>query len=134
MSYCRFGADSDVYVVGYDGGFECINCRSVKGNQRSWYGDDHGELFHHLLVDHLAKGHMVPDAAMDRIVMEQTTIANDAHNAQSIEILSILLFKLTLTNTVFNHLAHAGHVVEEMEVDFWTIIDDLENLNWPEDD
>jgi hypothetical protein len=85
-------------------------------------------------VDHLAKGHKVPDAAMDRIVTEQTTLANEAHNAQSVEILSMLLFKLTLPSTVFKHFVDAGRIVEVIETDFWTIIDDLENLDWPEDD
>ncbi len=134
MSYCRHGPDSDVYVIGHTDGFECVNCRE-KDEHVSWYGKDHGELFHHLLVDHIAKGHKVPNSAMDRIVMEQTHIANDAHNAQSAEILSMLLFKLTLPGAVFKHLAGTGRAIDEINTELEDVLNyEFADLNWPPED
>ncbi len=67
MAFARFGLDSDVYV--YEdtrGGFVCERCPGVGQEYRCQTAD---EMLTHLL-DHRAKGHRVPEYAIEELRTE----------------------------------------------------------------
>ncbi len=130
MSYCRFGPDSDLYVVRTGDGYQCICCPSEEGDDyKSWYGDTLEDLLNHL-VDHVGEGHKVPHAAMERVAIEMTK----AFNAVRVEILTMLLYKMSIPNMIFNHYVQSGRMIYEMQTEFNDAMDALDNLKWPEDD
>lgn len=66
MSYCRWGADSTVYVFPSDRGICCCDCVLVAG---SVYLPTPVEMLAHL-DQHIAAGHQVPRAAIERLRLE----------------------------------------------------------------
>lgn len=64
MSYCRFGPNSDVYVIN---GNECCACGL--NYKKSMYFHSRRELIDHL-VEHLEKGEKVPFYAIIRLLDE----------------------------------------------------------------
>lgn len=68
MSYCRFGRDSDVYVIyTVDGLWECCGCPSRAGWSVTL--ESPREMLLHLAFHHGA-GHKVPNQAMRRLRVE----------------------------------------------------------------
>lgn len=63
MSYCRFSAESDVYVFGtFEGTYECCACSLSK----HWEHETASDMIAHLEA-HMAAGHQVPQYAIDRL-------------------------------------------------------------------
>lgn len=65
MSYCRWSAESNVYVYLDVGGY--INCC---GCDRSGYNGDTETMVKHL-EDHIADGHLVPDYVIPALLEDQ---------------------------------------------------------------
>lgn len=63
MSYCRWGEDSDVYVYHSDG-YVCSSCKMAEGKDIRL--ETPIQLLAHL-VRHRKEGHLVPDAAIERL-------------------------------------------------------------------
>ena len=62
MAYARYGLDSDVYVYADTrGGYTCERCPKVGESFRC---STAAEMVAHLLDEHRAKGHRVPDDAI----------------------------------------------------------------------
>lgn len=70
MSYCRFSADSDVYVIHNQetGLWECVGCKHDPDVLTAFSTRD--ELRDHLM-DHLISQHKVPKYAIDRLDAER---------------------------------------------------------------
>lgn len=70
MAYARFGDDCDVYVFAHIGGkYCCCGCR-LKINSRDTYLCDTPEEMVTHLVNHLLRGHKVPEYASHRLMEE----------------------------------------------------------------
>ncbi len=69
MSYCRYSADSDVYVIGTKTGWACLGCSGLKDSSSSCKTRE--EMLGHLLK-HREEGHKVPDWPLDRLRKEIT--------------------------------------------------------------
>lgn len=68
MSYCRFGPDSDVYVIesGDENGDSCWVCFC---GDESFQGSGRMEMLGHL-AEHIVKGDKVPVGALNRLWQE----------------------------------------------------------------
>ena len=65
MAYARYGRDSDVYVYADTrGGYTCERCPKVGESYRCLTAT---EMADHLLSEHRAKGHRVPDDAIEEL-------------------------------------------------------------------
>jgi hypothetical protein len=65
VAYARFTVDSDVYVYGDSrGGYTCERCPRIGETFRCTIA---AEMVTHLLKEHRAKGHRVPDDAIERL-------------------------------------------------------------------
>lgn len=65
MAYARYGRDSDVYVYADSrGGYNCERCPKVGESYRCLTAT---EMADHLLSEHRAKGHRVPDDAIEEL-------------------------------------------------------------------
>ncbi len=129
MSYCRFGPDSDLYVVAMLDGYQCVACRMAEVEYDSWRGDTLEELTNHML-DHRDMGHKVPRDAIHRVAIEMTK----SRNAANAEILTILIFKMALPTMVFNHYVQAGRMIRKLETEFGDVLNELADLDWPIED
>lgn len=75
MSYARMGNDSDIYVILSGYGYICYNCKlqrefkNVPGIHRDFVTEDVEKMTLHV-VGHKAKGHMVPDYCINRLLSE----------------------------------------------------------------
>jgi hypothetical protein len=64
MAYCRFGADSDVYLyASVHGGFHCCGCRFLESPDSEVMETAKAAWSH--LRKHLSAGHKVPKYALD---------------------------------------------------------------------
>ena len=68
MAYARFARDCDVYVYEDSrGGYTCERCPRVG---ESFHCATAAEMATHLVDEHRAKGHRVPDEAIDALRAE----------------------------------------------------------------
>lgn len=76
MSYCRVGADSDVYVIDHvDGGMACYCGRPEADRLMT-----KPEMLGHLLA-HRDRGDVVPQRALDRLTSEINEEQREEKNA-----------------------------------------------------
>jgi hypothetical protein len=64
MSYCRMGNDSDVYLIGTYGGWQCCGCKLISKLLKS-----REEVLEHL-NEHKKMGDKVPIRAIKRLKSE----------------------------------------------------------------
>ena len=122
MSYCRFGPDSDLYVIETIDGYQCIACKLLDDDYATWSTEDAGELYSHLL-DHQEAGHKVPLAAVRRVIAE---IVAGPRSKEGEEILHRLLGP----TVGFQALIRVARAWDELE----KVLTELDALDWPEDD
>ena len=122
MSYCRFGPDSDLYVVPTMDGYQCIACKLLDEDYATWSTEDAGELYSHFL-DHRDAGHKVPISAIKRAIAD---IMAGPRSEEGEEILHRLIGP-TLGFQALIRIARAWDEYNQ-------ILDELDGLNWPEDD
>ena len=77
MAYCRFGADSDVYLnMSTDDCFCCCGCGLISPwLKQDFVTDKHVEILNHL-EQHIAAGHQVPVEAIHEIEREAEALQN----------------------------------------------------------
>jgi len=128
MSYCRFGPDSDVYVIATIDGHHCVACRRMderNGIHADFVASDRRQMYHHL-IDHLRDGDIVPDKAFLRLVSEISDESLVDHYRGEIE---AMLQRLMAPSIGFSCLIRYAHAHQE----FMEALKELEDLNWPED-
>lgn len=121
MSYCRFGPDSDLYVVAVREGYQCIACKLLNEEFSTWYTDNLGELYSHIL-DHRDRQHRVPRRAIERIISEVREAKRKRYEQ--------MLYRLLTPTQGFAYLIACAKIIEE----YREALDELDALNWPEDD
>lgn len=128
MSYCRFGPDSDLYVVGVGDGYQCINCKLMPDEYASWSGKTRTDVFKHFM-DHEDCGDKVPLSALRRITEELANIPQE-HWENEFE---TLMHRLAAPNIAFNEIIDRTKMCMIVE-DLFAAIADLDKLNWPPDE
>ena len=69
MAFSRYGRDSDVYVYADTrGGYTCERCPKVGESFRCATAT---EMVNHLVSEHRAKGHRVPEDALEELRAEK---------------------------------------------------------------
>ena len=134
MSYCRFSDDSDLYFVGVQDGYQCINCKLMPDEYASWHGKTRMDVFNHFM-DHEDCGDKVPLSAIKRITEELSTIPQEHWEHE----FNTLMRKLAAPNgqgSRINHIVHAANVkrIGEFINEFADAVCDLDNLDWPPED
>jgi hypothetical protein len=133
VSYCRFGPESDLYVVGVGDGYQCINCKLMPSEYASWSGKTRTELFNHLM-DHKDCGDKVPLSAITRIAEELSNIPQEHWDNE----FNALMRKLATPNGILkeflqeNHAANAKRLAALIE-EFVDALCEIDNLDWRED-
>lgn len=69
MSYCRWGADSDVYVYPSGPAIICHACSLTPDSSANWPCHTRAQAVEHL-AQHTAAGHKVPHCAVARLQHE----------------------------------------------------------------
>lgn len=71
MSYCRYGPNSDVYVIRTFGGdLECLGCRLTYERFYPHFSTTSELAMVGHLIDHRAAGHLVPERTFVRLAAE----------------------------------------------------------------
>ena len=133
MSYCRFSEDSDLYFVGVQDGYQCINCKLMPDEYASWQGKTRTDVFKHFM-DHEDCGDKVPLSALRRITEELANIPQEHWENE----FNTLMRKLAAPNGAmkdFMKTVHAANVkrIGELINEFADAVCDLDELNWPEE-
>ena len=134
MSYCRFSEDSDLYVVGMQDGYQCINCKLMPDEYASWSAKTRTELFAHLM-DHKDCGDKVPHSAIMRITKEISDIPQEHWENE----FTTLMAKLAAPNSVMNDFVNTVRRANTKRLaglmdEFVDALCDLDNLEWPPED
>ena len=126
MSYCRFGGKSDLYIIRTEHSFECLACKLMADDYTSWHGETLRELYDHLIA-HTRAGHKVPERAFHRVVNELVQEGVYVHQKQELEVMLNRLFAPTIMFSGYIRFARALQECKQA-------LDELDSLNWPEDD
>lgn len=134
MSYCRFGPESDVYVIGILDGFECLNCKLLPEEYGSWHGKTRMELFNHFM-DHKDCGDKVPHSAIIRLTKEISAIPQDHWENE----FKALMRKLAAPNGALKEFLQTERTARAKRIakfinEFADALADLDNLEWPLED
>lgn len=134
MSYCRFGPDSDLYVVGVGDGYQCINCKLMPDEYASWSAKTRMTLFAHLM-EHQDCGDKVPLSAIKRITEELAKIPQEHWDTEFHK----LMTKLAAPNNALRDFMWSVHDanrkrIDELMTEFTNALAEMDNLDWPSND
>ena len=128
MSYCRFGPDSDAYVVGSVDGHRCVSCRLMPehgGMHDDYLATDACDMYEHL-IEHQKAGHQINENAFLRLLGEMATDSLSEHYREKY---AEVLHRLLGPSLGFQCLIQYSKAHQ----DFMDALNRLDELNWPED-
>lgn len=134
MSYCRFGPESDLYVVAILDGYECLNCKLMPEEYGAWHGKTRMELFNHFM-DHKDCGDKVPMSAIVRLTKEISAIPQEHWENE----FKALMGRLEPPSNVLKEFMYLSESVNREHIKnlldrLVDAIADLDELNWPVED